>query len=145
MTAIRKCRTSMVALAVGIAGSSVMPAPLLAQSSTGGSRQVPVSRVRLEVAPGPCSLISPQGNPLANPNFSDVNDGDFDDVEVEAVQQGCTFCAFVTDRNGRGLRGVTVNLQRRQALGIRAFCSLDAPIETRKCSQAQLLPLQHPS
>jgi hypothetical protein len=51
-------------------------------------------------------------NSTSNPNPSDLNDGDLDDPESAAIEEGCTFRATVSSPNGMRTPGVNLVLRR---------------------------------
>lgn len=70
--------------------------------------------IRLVTANAACGAITPEGTAL-NPNPTDLNDGDLDDAEVQAIQEGCTFRARITSSNGTPISGVQLRLERQAA------------------------------
>jgi hypothetical protein len=77
-----------------------------------GSR---ASRIDLQIANSSCAAVSPQTSTALNPNPSDLNDGDLDDAETLAIQDGCTLRAIVTDRAGNRVAGEPLTLLRGEA------------------------------
>jgi hypothetical protein len=74
-----------------------------------------VGRINLRIANVACSAVSPQTATGLNPNPSDINDGDLDDAEILALQEGCTLRAIATDRAGNRIAGEELTLLRAEA------------------------------
>jgi hypothetical protein len=102
-TSIRKLVT--ISAVVGL------PAIGIAQDLEATANQ---GSIRLVTANEACGAITPEGTAL-NPNPTDLNDGDLDDAEVRAIQEGCTFRARITSSNGTPISGVQLRLERQAA------------------------------
>jgi len=74
-----------------------------------------VRRINLKVTNELCRALTPDGASAVNPNPSDLNDGNLDDIEIEALNDGCDLRAIATDRFGRRVPGVTLYLVRAAA------------------------------
>jgi hypothetical protein len=70
--------------------------------------------IRLEIANVACAAVSPD-SPYDNPNPSDLNDGDLDDTETKAIQQGCTLRAIVRNVAGTPQSDLQLSLVRAAA------------------------------
>lgn len=91
---------------VALSALAVLPTISMAQTGQGTS-------VRLRIADAACAAVS-KGT-TNNPNPSDLNDGDLDDAETNAIEQGCAFRATVTDSSGMRVSGENLILRRSEA------------------------------
>lgn len=85
---------------------AVVPTISMAQTGQGTS-------IQLRIADAACAAVS-KGT-TNNPNPSDLNDGDLDDAESNAIEQGCSFRATVTDSSGMRVSGENLVLRRSEA------------------------------
>jgi hypothetical protein len=100
-------RTSAFKLAIlgTIAG---LPAIGLTQTNDNANESI-----QLRIANRACGDVA--ANTTSNPNPTDLNDGDLDDAESAAIEEGCTFRATVSSPNGMRTPGVNLILRRSSA------------------------------
>jgi hypothetical protein len=77
--------------------------------------QTPARGLRLQIANRECAAVSPESAGYLNPNPSDLNDGDLDDAEATAIQQGCTLRAIARDPGGTPQSDLQLTLVRAAA------------------------------
>lgn len=74
-----------------------------------------VGRLQLRIANEACAAVSKEWSNSLNPNPSDINDGDLDNAETMAIEEGCVFRVIATDASGMRVPGVSVELRRSEA------------------------------
>lgn len=85
-------KTTVAILTIGVTALAPYHSEAQDQPRSGG--------IRLEITNRACGAVSPGSADNLNPNPSDLNDGDLDNAETTAIQEGCTLRA--TARNGAG-------------------------------------------
>ncbi|MFM1846935.1 MAG: hypothetical protein RL417_409 [Pseudomonadota bacterium] len=76
-----------------------------------------VRRITLRITNLECAAMSPQGNLSANPNPGDLNDGELDDAEIVALEEGCHLRAYAVGKTGKRVANVPLYLYRAPADG----------------------------
>lgn len=87
----------------------------IATSQSDAQNQPTTGGIRLQIANRECAEVSPESADNLNPNPSDLNDGDLDDAETTAIQQGCTLRAIARDPGGTPLSDLQLTLVRAAA------------------------------
>ena len=87
----------------------------IATSQSDAQNQPTTGGIRLQIANRECAAVSPESAGTLNPNPSDLNDGDLDDAETTAIQQGCTLRAIARDPGGTPLSDLQLTLVRASA------------------------------
>jgi len=99
--------TRMTILAVGGAAIALSQSSAQPQQTSGG--------IQLQIANRECGAVSPESAAFLNPNPSDLNDGDLDDAETAAIEQGCTLRAVARNTGGTPLSDLQLILVRAAA------------------------------
>jgi hypothetical protein len=99
--------TTAAILAIGL--SSILSHQSEAQNQT------PSSGLRLNTANRACGAVTAESADSFNPNPSDLNDGDLDDAETAAIQEGCTLRATARDAGGTPQTDIQLRLVRAAA------------------------------
>ena len=113
----------MAAAAVAALGASPVAAAPVEDSG--------VRRINLKATNDLCRAMTPDGASTTNPNPSDLNDGNLDDIEIEALNDGCDLRAIATGRDGRRVPGVILYLVRAAA-GTSDYQSFGRPRTTNR-------------
>lgn len=100
-------KTIVAILTIGVTALTAHSSEAQNQPSTGG--------IRLEIANRACGAVSPDSADNLNPNPGDLNDGDLDDAEVAAIQEGCTLQASARNAAGTPLANTQLILVRAAA------------------------------
>jgi hypothetical protein len=100
-------KTNVAILTIGVTALAPYLSAAQQQPSTGG--------IRLEIANRACGAVSPESAESLNPNPSDLNDGDLDDAEAAAIQEGCTLRVSVRNDAGTPLANTQLILVRAAA------------------------------
>ena len=108
----RRLRATCAALLATIVGINLAPAAFAAPVEDSGVR-----RITLRITNTACAAMSPQGDLSANPNPSDLNDGNLDDAEIVALEEGCRLRAYAVGKDGKRVANVPLYLYRATADG----------------------------
>lgn len=124
-TTLRRFGLMSLAVALIGAGLPILPAHGAGVEDSG------VRRITLRITNPECAAMSPQGDLSLNPNPSDLNDGNLDDAEIVALNEGCHLRAYATGKNRERVDGVLLYLYRAPATG-GAFVRYGSPRETNR-------------
>lgn len=108
---LRRLGFTSLALAIIGAAAPITPAHGAPVEDSG------VRRITLRITDPECAAMSPQGDLSLNPNPTDLNDGDLDDAEIIALNEGCHLRAYATGKNRQRVKGVALYLYRAAATG----------------------------
>ena len=122
---IRRFGVTSLALAV-LSAAPPMSSAHAADVEDSGAR-----RITLRITNPECAAMSPQGDLDLNPNPTDLNDGNLDDAEIVALNEGCHVRAYVTGKNRERIDGLPVYLYRAPATGGQ-FKRYGSPRETNR-------------
>lgn len=100
-------KTTVAILTIGVTALAPYHSQAQDKPRTGG--------IRLEIANQACGAVSPDGANTLNPNPKDLNDGDLDDAETAAIQEGCTLRASARNAAGTPLANTQLILVRAAA------------------------------
>ena len=111
---MRRAPTNL-AMMVAVALALTLYFVVVTSSLTQDGSPFPSGRIELSILNQACAAVSPQFSTSRNPEQNTLNDGNLDEAELAAIEEGCMFQAVAIAPNGMRLTDIPLVLVRSEA------------------------------